>query len=504
MSDPIARLRVEANVLLNRGQYKRAYECYQQLQKAEPENPEWASRVGELAVSLGDVEIAVAAYARAAELYGRAGQYVKAIAACRYVLDLDPSHTETQTMLGDLFAQSARQRRPSRRTPPPLPPPPEAPLEARRLRDELETRPAASHPSAPEPSAGSDEVLVIELDEELIIEELDASMDEIEMTASAHDGSELSAAAAAATAAAAAATGAAELPEAITTSGARRMDLLPRLPLFSSLPRDALDALIPRLRIERRKAGEVVIREGELDDTMYIVVSGQVEVTRKSDAGDGEGHAPRVLAHLGEGTFFGELGLVTADPRTATVTVTEPSELLALTRTVMGELVTSHPEVLATVLSFVRGRLVATLLVSSPLFTAFDMEDRRALAREFELREMEPGAVVVTQGEKASALHIILAGQVRVDREGMAEPLAHLGAGEVFGEQSLLGAPATASVTVERRAWTLALPRAHFQEVVLARPQLLAFLSDLSDQRNRTNAAHGLSDSDTGGRLTVV
>jgi hypothetical protein len=54
----LARLRDEANDLLNRGQYKKSYERYQQLQAAEPDNPEWASRVGELAVSLGDVEIA--------------------------------------------------------------------------------------------------------------------------------------------------------------------------------------------------------------------------------------------------------------------------------------------------------------------------------------------------------------------------------------------------------------------------------------------------------------
>src|SRR5262249_53334950 len=158
---------------------------------------------------------------------------------------------------------------------------------------------------------------------------------------------------------------------------------LPRVPLFSSLPREAFEALIPRLRVQKHRPGEVIVREGDVDDTMYLIVSGQVEVTR--------GGAANVLADPGPGSFLGEPALVPADPRAAAVTVAEPTELLSVSRAVMGELVSTYPDVLATVLSFVRGRLVATLLMTSPLFTCFDMDDRRTLAREFELREMEPG-----------------------------------------------------------------------------------------------------------------
>jgi CRP-like cAMP-binding protein len=61
-----------------------------------------------------------------------------------------------------------------------------------------------------------------------------------------------------------------------------------------------------------------------------------------------------------------------------------------------------------------------------------------------------------------------------------------------------------ATVRTQRRTWTLALPRAHFQEVVLARPQMLVFLTELAEQRARANAARGQATSDTSGRLSIV
>jgi CRP-like cAMP-binding protein len=273
----------------------------------------------------------------------------------------------------------------------------------------------------------------------------------------------------------------ADEPPAHSASFVRRLDALPRVPLFSSLPADELVALIDHLSVERRKPGEMIIAEGTPGEAMYIVVSGQVEVTR--------GGAANVLARLGEGSFFGELALITSDPRTATVTAVEPTEMLVMSRHVMGELIAAYPESLSTILSFVRGRLVATLLATSPLFLSFEMEERRELAAEFELREIEPGTVLCAEGKRAEALQIILAGQVSLAQG--AQPAGTLGAGDVVGEQSFLGSTSSVTVTAARRVWTLALPRARFQEVVLSRPQILVYLSELSDTRASAGPAAG-------------
>jgi CRP-like cAMP-binding protein len=487
MSDqPIFQLRDEANELLARGKYKKAYQRFKELRQADPTNPDWATRVGELAVSFGEVDEAIEAYRAAAMGYAHQGQVLKAIAACKYVLDLDPSHTDTQSLLAELFARDAGVPRtpgidepaPTRATPPRRPSGSMPIVEARALREELPARPVVV-----EEGAVSGDEVAIELDEDLIIEEADASFDELHSAPSEPRKAPPPPPRPAVPALA-------ELPTR-TRSQVIRLDVLPRVPLFSSLPREALESLIGRLTVEKRKPGEVVVREGEPGHSLYVVVTGLVEVTR--------GGAANVLARLGDGTFFGELALVTADPRTATVTVVEPTELLAINRAVMNELVAQYPQVLATILSFVRGRLVATLLATSPLFTAFDLDERRALAAEFELREMDSGAVPVKQGQRADALQLILAGQVAVERDG--QEVTRLGAGELFGELSLLGGAGTATIRALRRTWTLALPRAHFQEVVLARPQILAYLSELADRRARANQAPAAGGGD---RLSLV
>jgi len=77
-------------------------------------------------------------------------------------------------------------------------------------------------------------------------------------------------------------------------------------------------------QLERRHAvaGEVIIREGEPGDTFFLVQSGAAEVSRRG----------RNVARLGPGDFFGEVALITSEPRSATVRATEPTALLTLSR----------------------------------------------------------------------------------------------------------------------------------------------------------------------------
>jgi CRP-like cAMP-binding protein len=64
---------------------------------------------------------------------------------------------------------------------------------------------------------------------------------------------------------------------------------------------------------ERHTAGTVLIRQGEVGDKFYLIRRGQCEV-RVAD-----GQHQRVINTLGEGDFFGEMALLTGDPRSATV-----------------------------------------------------------------------------------------------------------------------------------------------------------------------------------------
>jgi putative peptide zinc metalloprotease protein len=93
-----------------------------------------------------------------------------------------------------------------------------------------------------------------------------------------------------------------------------------RMALFGDLSSAELDLLLTRLVPLAADASETIIRQGDSGDRFYVVRSGGVDVER-----DGE-----VLAHLGPGDAFGEIALLLDVLRTATVTATEPTQLLAL------------------------------------------------------------------------------------------------------------------------------------------------------------------------------
>jgi ABC-type multidrug transport system fused ATPase/permease subunit len=107
--------------------------------------------------------------------------------------------------------------------------------------------------------------------------------------------------------------------------GARREGRpVAQIALFESAPAEALDALASRTHRETRPAGEVVVREGERADAVYIVEEGVAKVTI--------GAAPfaRRIRSLGPGDVFGELVLAGVTQRTATVTAEQALRVTVL------------------------------------------------------------------------------------------------------------------------------------------------------------------------------
>lgn len=94
-------------------------------------------------------------------------------------------------------------------------------------------------------------------------------------------------------------------------------------PLFEMLSPVELDRLAELARTRHCAPGEVIFAEGDLGDSLFVVVDGQVEVVR-----DG---APRALAVLSPPEFFGEMGLIDKDYRSATVRARTQAHLLQLT-----------------------------------------------------------------------------------------------------------------------------------------------------------------------------
>ncbi len=115
--------------------------------------------------------------------------------------------------------------------------------------------------------------------------------------------------------------------------------LLKDLPLFATLAAEELAMLAAAVDLRRLEAGETLFRAGDPGEAMYIVASGEVEISVVDRAGQ-----KIVLTGRHRGDVFGELSMLDAGPRTATAVALVPTEVLELDRADLLLLVTRKPE----------------------------------------------------------------------------------------------------------------------------------------------------------------
>lgn len=113
----------------------------------------------------------------------------------------------------------------------------------------------------------------------------------------------------------------------------------------------------------------------------------------------------------------------------------------------------------------------AELLAACPLFRGVGSDGIAALAGRATEVDFPAGHVIARQGEIGTGFFVVVAGSVRVVRDGTI--LATLGPGEFFGELSVLdGRPRNAMVAAETATTCLAIASWDFEAVLLANPTL--------------------------------
>src|SRR5437016_11503812 len=126
-----------------------------------------------------------------------------------------------------------------------------------------------------------------------------------------------------------------------TASSRDVVELLARVPVFSTLERTDLER-IAQLAVPRSfAAGEVVFREGDSSDTCYVVRKGRARAIRTHHDG-----RTLTLARFGPGDIFGELALFEDERRSATVEAIEATSVVAVLgpdmRRLLGEIGRAH------------------------------------------------------------------------------------------------------------------------------------------------------------------
>ncbi|MGH3041917.1 MAG: cyclic nucleotide-binding domain-containing protein [Gaiellaceae bacterium] len=126
---------------------------------------------------------------------------------------------------------------------------------------------------------------------------------------------------------------------------------LGRTPLFKNLSRAELVELAKLTEDLEFGEGKVLAREGDIGHEFFVIVDGEVAVTKAGEE----------VRKLGSGDFFGEIALIWDSPRrTATVTSAAPVRFFVLTRQAFRGLIARHPDIEEKVLEQLEERVRAT------------------------------------------------------------------------------------------------------------------------------------------------
>jgi Flp pilus assembly CpaE family ATPase len=144
----------------------------------------------------------------------------------------------------------------------------------------------------------------------------------------------------------------------------RVTDLLRTMDIFEALPSEELEPIAQLLRERRLVEGELLCRQGEPGDALFIVTGGRIRLSTVDPAGN-----EKILTYFTDGQFFGEMALLTGAPRSATAAAETDSQVLVLAKHDFDDLLAGHAQIMREMLKVVSQRTLQTnqqLLAEEP------------------------------------------------------------------------------------------------------------------------------------------
>jgi len=474
---------------------KRAIKEHEKALKKDPENVNIRIKLAAALHEAGRTEEAEQMYLSVARAYGEKGRAAQAIAVCKSVLEIAPQNSEARDLIKALQAAGAAVEdassavvveetgnRPSGRfsrpllTPTPLP----KPVALHEIAEETEAGQGratgrtpgggrvefrAPPPLAPEPGEDTQrrERLATQgaFPHKTVAAKISFRKPDRPRRAPRNRAAEAAAAL--------------EKELEVETMGRA---ISPRLP-------QALAEIASGMHLKQFPRGEMILREGDPGNALYLIVSGRVRVL-KSDPKNRGGDLIE-LAQLGEGEIFGEFAILADFRRHATVQAVDDCHIYEIPRQLLGDLNKAYPEMASHLEGFYRDRLLTSLLTTSSFFEVLPEEARESVLKRFKPMRAEAEKFLVTEGGFPGAFYIVLLGSVDVVKATgpqTAQVVATLTEGDHFGAVELLrGEVATVSVMARGPMEVAMMPAKDFYEVVAAHPVLWDALRTESIER---------------------
>lgn len=259
---------------------------------------------------------------------------------------------------------------------------------------------------------------------------------------------------------------------------------LAQMPLFAEVPPQSMQAIAQRMVLQHLPAGERVYRIGEAGDALYLIESGEIELTEENPNGVVE-----EKARIGTNGFFGEMSLFSGLIRTEDATATRNTNLWILYKADLDDLAVHHPAIGKALSQGLASRLSADQVDRSEerfrnfqLLADLNPTDMKQVVQHLRPTRFRAGEQIYRASSPADALYLLEKGQVRI------QPLSGgnwiVGEGEAFGERSLLtNQPRNSTAFAETDADVWMLNKKDFDTLVTRYPSLAINISRILSQR---------------------
>jgi len=196
-------------------------------------------------------------------------------------------------------------------------------------------------------------------------------------------------------------------------------EIIKAVPLFSEMNDAEIDAIVALVSTHKYPKKTIVVQEGDNGDPMFIILNGSVKIS--SYAADGR---EVVLSLLTKGSFFGEMSLLDAKPRSATVITMEDTELGRIRRGDFERLMTQMPQLTRKLLAEMVNRLRRTSSVLERVSTMDVPQRLYNYLRDYCYRSGSPDSSGMIKVKLPT--HQLVADQLSTSRETISRAISAL------------------------------------------------------------------------------
>ncbi len=248
--------------------------------------------------------------------------------------------------------------------------------------------------------------------------------------------------------------------------------------------KEAMDFIL-QARIFHCHDGDTVVHQGEVSDSFYLILEGQMKVHLQL--------APNSDIHLSTllpGYYFGEYACVYKLPRTANVTAAGDAVILEFSNEAIAKLMQQSPAAGEQLMKAVKTRLIRSMPQTHPAFTQLAEADRDWLAEESNIVEIKEG--LLTDHDMTGQCCVVVHGKLTAKREVKGQTLqCTLSKDDMFGDLNKhLIFPRSTTLSADGRCLICCIPGPIFQSFMTAYGDFEHWVETHGDHRCKSLATH--------------